>query len=219
MAITREEISGSLAALKTALQASGLFGSVTLDSDSTPTLLTCKDTDNNTLFTVASGSSWTYTVYKDESTTVSLQGTTSTASPVYCYKVGSASAVIQIPNSMFIIISKLNTGGVGFALPTNTGTSANKGSLRVACWGDEATLTTDLTFTASGSSSNPMVGNHTQFVEIPMHGTYEQNVYLPSAYYMPIAQVGLRGTVQEIMGEGGTYLTNGFVAVLDRASE
>lgn len=217
MAITREEINGSLAALKTALQASGLFGSVTLDSDSTPTLLTCKDADDNTLFTAGvSGTSWTFTVYKNEATTVSMQGTATTASPVYCYKVGADSAVIQIPNSMFIIISKTNTGGVGFALPTGTGSSTNKGSLKVACWGDEATLTTDLTFT---SSSNAMVGNHTQFVEIPMHGTYERNVYLPSAYYMPIAQVGLRGTVQEIMGEGGAYLTNGFVAVLDRASE
>ena len=217
MPIMRDDISGSLAALKTSLQASGLFSSVTLDSESTPTLLTCKDADANTLFTVGvSSSGWAYTVYKDASTTVALTGTDTVARPVYCYKVGADSAVVQIPNSLFIIISKTNTGGVGFALPGGTGTTANKGSLKVGCWGDEATLTTDLTFT---SSSNAMVGNHTQFVEVPMHGTYEQNVYLPSAYYMPIAQVGLRGTVQEIAGEGGTYLTNGFVAVLDRASE
>ena len=215
MAITRTDIRGSLAALKSALESTGFFNSVTVDSESTPTLVTCKDTDNNTLFTVGVASSaWTFTVYKDNETTVIFSGTVSTAEPVYLYTVGSDSAVIQVPNNLFIIISKTNTGGIGFVAPAGYGGNINKGEVKVACWGDDTALSTNLIFTTS-TTTNVMIGNHCQFVEIPMHGTYSANIYLPHAYYMPIAQLGMRGVVQEISGVHGTYLTNGYLAVLD----
>lgn len=215
MAITRFEINGDLIELKSALESTGLFDTVDIDSSISPTLITCKDGDNNTLFTVGvTSNAWTFSVYKDETTVVSTQGTTSATAAVYFYNVGSDSAVIQIPNSLLIIISKTNTGAIGFVIPSAISSTANKGEVKVACWGDDTALSTNLAFTSS-TSSNVMTGNHCQFVEIPMHGTYSANIYLPHAYYMPIAQLGMRGVVQEITGVHGTYLTNGYLAVLD----
>ena len=202
--------------LKSALESTGFFATVDIDSSINPALVTCKDESDNTMFTIAiaTNASWTYTVYKDDTTTVTFSGTATTAQPVYFYTAGSDSAVIQIPNNLFIIISKTNTGGVGFVVPAGSGNTINKGEVKVACWGDDTTLSTNLLFTSS-TVSNAMIGNHCQFVEIPMHGTYSANIYLPHAYYMPIAQLGMRGVVQEITGVHGTYLTNGFLAVLD----
>lgn len=215
MAITRFEINGDLIELKSALESTGLFETVDIDSSISPTLVTCKDGDNNTLFTVGTTSTaWTFTAYKDNETTVTFTGTISTAAPVYLYTVGSDSAAIQIPNNLFIIISKTNTGDVGFVVPAGSGSNINKGEVKVACWGDDTALSTSLTFTTA-TTINVMIGNHCQFVEIPMHGTYSANIYLPHAYYMPIAQLGMRGVIQEITGVHGTYLTNGYLAVLD----
>lgn len=217
MAIVRTDINGDIAAMKAALETlvPDFFATVEYDDTTTPTAINCKDADDNTLFIVnTANSGWTFSFYKDGSTVVSSQGTTSTAAPVYCYKVGSASAVIQHPNGQFSIISKTNTGGVGFAIPTQFSYTANKGEYRVGCWGDDTLITTNLLFTSSTSGAE-MVGNQCQLVEIPMHGTYDQPIYLQSAYYMPMAQSGMRGVVQEITGERGTYLTNGYVALLD----
>lgn len=216
MAITRSEINGDLIELKSALESTGIFDTVDIDSSISPTLITCKDVDNNTLFTVETTSSaWTFSVYKDETTVVSTQGITSAAAAVYFYNVGSDSAVIQLPNNLLIIISKTNTNAIGFVIPVVISSSANKGEVKVACWGDDTALSANLVFTSSAVSNDVMIGNHCQFVEIPMHGTYSANIYLPHAYYMPIAQLGMRGVVQEITGVHGTYLTNGYLAVLD----
>lgn len=215
MAITRFEINGDLIELKSALESTGLFDTVDIDSGISPTLITCKDGDNNTLFTVETTSSaWTFSVYKDETTVVSTQGTPSATAAVYFYNVGSDSAVIQMPNNLLIIISKTNTDAIGFVIPAAISSTSNKGEVKVACFGDDTALSTNLVFTSS-TTSNVMTGNHCQFVEIPMHGTYSANIYLPHAYYMPIAQLGMRGVIQEITGVHGTYLTNGYLAVLD----
>lgn len=215
MAITRSEINGDLIELKSALESTGLFDTVDIDSSISPTLITCKDGDNNTLFTVETTSNaWTFSAYKDGTTAVSTQGTTSATAAVYFYNVGSDSAVIQLPNNLLIIISKTNTNDIGFAIPAAISSTANKGEVKVACWGDDTALSTTLMFTTS-AATNAMIGNHCQFVEIPMHGTYSANIYLSHAYYMPIAQLGMRGVIQEITGVHGTYLTNGYLAVLD----
>ncbi len=172
MAITREMINGDLAVLKTALQSTGLFDSVTLDNDSTPTLLTCKDADNNTLFAVSHDSNWLLTAYKDGSNSITLgPGSDTVQRPLYFYKVGTDSAVIEFAYSHLLAISKTNTGGVGFVFPSATSVStATKGEIKVACWGDDPTFTSTVVFSASGS--NAATGNHSLFVPVPMHGTY-----------------------------------------------
>lgn len=225
MSIQRTDISGDIALLKAALETlvPDFFASVEYDDAESPTIVVCKDADENTIFTtrLISGTSanCTYTAYKDATTSIAASGSPSIASPLYFYKVGDSNAAIQCPNSMLIVISKTNTSGVGFVIPdtfvysNNTRFSKNG----VACWGDDPTLNSPLTITGThgGSNADEMVGNHTLFVPIPMHGTYAEQVYLPKAFFMPMAQTGMRGIVQELSADEGTYLTNGYVALLD----
>lgn len=219
MAITRTDINGDIAALKAALETlvPDFFATVEFDNDTSPTTVICKDADGNTTFTVSGVSgSTTYAAYKNATTSASASSTDSNSSPLYFYKVGSNGAVIQCKRSgTLIIIGKTNTGVTGFALPNALGSNliANLASATIACWGDDPALTGTIRIAeASGAQLN---GNHTLFVPIPMHGTYAENIYLPKAFFLPMTQDGMRGVVQELTADEGTYLTNGYVALLD----
>ena len=215
MAIIRSDINASVAALKTALESLGFFASVTLDSESTPTTVTCKDADNNTLLTYSltgsgSGTTSLWRVYKDASTNVNTsQGGTSAGNrPKKFYKVGSNGAVIETYDGYLYTIGKTNTEAIGVAMQDSATTAL------VACWGDDASMTTKLTICAS---SNPMAGNHVLFVPIPMHGSYNTATYLPKAFFLPMVQANMRNIVQEVSGDAGVYLTNGYLAMIDDA--
>ena len=219
MSITRTDINGDITALKAALETlvPDFFASVELDDDTTPTTAICKDASGNTIFTVSSISSGNvaYTAYKDATTNVRGSATQQNARPLYFYKVGNNSAAIQCPNHHFVLISKTNTAGVGFVIPDSFSTGSGTHYVRnnVACWGDDPALDSPLTIT--GGTSSEMEGNHTQFVQIPLHGTYNENIYLPKAFFFPMVQEGMRGVVQELTTDDGTYLTNGYIALLD----
>lgn len=217
--IVRTDINGSIATLKAALETlvPDFFASVEYDDAESPTTTICKDADGNTVFTAqyTAGSSATYTAYKNAATSITVNGTPSLARPLYFYKVGDSNAAIQCPNNHFVVISKTNASGVGFVIPDTfaTGTGTHYARNVVACWGDDPALDSYLTIT--GSTGSTMIGNHTLFVPIPMHGTYNQNIYLPKAFFLPMTQDGMRGVVQELTADEGTYLTNGYVALLD----
>lgn len=219
MAITRTDINGSITALKAALETlvPDFFATVEFDNEESPTTVICKDVGGNTLFTAqyTAGSSGTYTAYKKAATSISGSSTSQNARPLYFYRVGDSNAAIQCPNKDFIVISKTNTSGVGFVIPAVFVASQSGHFVKqnVACWGDDPALDSLLTIT--GSSGDTMIGNHTLFVQIPMHGTYEQNIFFPKAFFLPMAQDGMRGAVQELSTDSGTYLTNGYVALLD----
>lgn len=216
MAITRTEIDGDLTALKTALESLGFFASVTLDNESTPTTVTCKDSDNNTLLVYSNAVSGgtttsTWSVYKNSSTHADYAagGTNPINRPKNFFKVGSNGAVIQTFNgSYMILIGKTNTEGIGVAMQSSMATAI------VGCWGDDADMTTQLTACAS---SSPMAGNHVLFVPIPMHGSYNTPTYMTKAFFLPMAQNNMRGIMQEVSGDAGVYLTNGYFAMIDDA--
>ena len=217
--ITRTDINGDITALKAALETlvPDFFASVEYDDAESPTTVICKDSDGNTIFTAAytAGGSATYTAYKNATTSVACSSTHATARPLYFYKVGNNSAAIQCPNYHFVWISKTNTAVVGFVIPDTfaTGNTNHYAKNNVACWGDDPALDSPLTIT--GGTSSEMEGNHTQFVQIPLHGTYNENIYLPKAFFFPMVQEGMRGVVQELTTDDGTYLTNGYIALLD----
>lgn len=223
MAITRTDINGDITELKSALETliPDFFATVELDDAESPTTVICKDTDGNTLFTATyiAGSSATYTAYKNATTSISSSATTLNARQLYFYRVGESNAAIQCPNGDFIVISKTNTSGVGFVIPDNfvTTQSAHFVKNSVACWGDDPALDSSLTIT--GSSGSTMIGNHCLLVPIPLHGVYGTPYYLPHAFFLPMAQDGMRGVVQELSTDSGTYLTNGYVALLDDSTE
>lgn len=226
MAITRTDINGDIAALKAALETlvPDFFASVEYDDAESPTTVICKDADENTIFEYYIGGPNVFGMkaYKNAETYVGVaQATGTTWKPLYFYKVGSNGAVIQLPNSLFIIIAKTNTGKTGFALYPQLFTTAAQTITVVAsaCWGDDPALSNWILICGSGSgtsaTSTLSIGNHTLFVPVPMHGTYEQNIFLPKAFFIPMAQDGMRGVVRELSTDSGTYLTNGYVALLD----
>ena len=217
MAITRYDINGSLTALKAALEAlgDGWFSSIELDNDETPTTLTCKDEDGNTILEwYKSSNQYGAKAFKDSTHFHGSAATSSnTYNPQYLYKVGNNGAVIKANTlANLYIIAKTNDGRIAITIP-NSGTSSVN-SLFATCWGDDIALTDSITITGS-SGSGTGVGNHTLLVPIPLHGTYEENLYIPKAFFMPAVQPNMRGVVQELTGESGTYLTNGYVALLD----
>ena len=66
MSITRFDVNGNLAALKTALEALTFFASVDYDDDTTPTKVQCRDEDNNLIFEMSGNQ---YTIYRSDGTT------------------------------------------------------------------------------------------------------------------------------------------------------
>ena len=225
--ITRYDVSSGLPALKDALSAMGLFSSVTLDNESTPTTVTCKDSNDNTLFTVAtSGSSmgYYYTAYKNADTSISLGSGTTGSNFIYAYKIGTNGGAILIGSSDtaastdLMLIGRTNYGAVAFCFPSSVG-SHNFGVRKVACWGDDLLLSDNLNFTGSSADGYPMIGNQCLFVPIPMHGLYNRPLYMKNAYFLPMVQAGMRGTLQTITDGDDTYFTNGFVAMLDSEEE
>lgn len=219
MAITRTDINGDIALLKAALEAlvPDFFATVEYDDDTTPTAINCNDTDGNTIFHAStSGTAWAYTAYKNATTGVSITSTSNKSRPMYFYTVGSNGAAIQTASNTMLIIAKTNTGVTGFALPNSTDSTdiTNNYALKSACFGDDPTFTGVIAITTTQTNIGS-TGNHTLFVPIPLHGTYAENIYLPKAFFLPMAQEGMRGAVQELSADEGTYLTNGYVALLD----
>ena len=240
--IQRVDIEGNLTSLGIALGAlTAFFGSVEFDNDSSPTKVICKDDSDNVIFEVSKSSDqWTYTVHKDENTTVATPASnTAVAAPQYLYTVGNTGAVIEAPNGFLIAIAKVTTGETGFVLPSAFGTAANRADVNVGCWGDDPLLSTRLLFAGNSTGDGQamignqclftpvsianfaerlkqaMIGNQCLFTPVPLHGTYRRPMHLVDTFFMPMAQAGMRGTVQQITDGTSTYLTNGYLAMLD----
>ena len=216
MAIIRSDINGDLTALKTALESLDWFASVTLDDPSTPTTLTCKDSDNNILLEwYKSSSNYGAKAFKDSTHYIGSSAVSgNTYNPQYFYKVGDNGAVIKSneTNTIFII-AKTNEDKIGFAFPySNTAFQ-----IEATCWGDDVTMT-DYFYVCNSSGSGSGIGNHCLFVKIPLHGTYNTAMELPKAFFLTSAQPNMRGIVQEITGGLGVYMTNGYIALLDDGS-
>ncbi|MBQ6040203.1 MAG: hypothetical protein IJL32_05450 [Oscillospiraceae bacterium] len=215
MAITRYTL-GTLEALKTALEATGLFNDTQYDDDTTPTNVLCYDEDDHLIFEATSNS---FKAYKSGGTYISCGGS-SYGVPTYLYTFSTQAAVIHLGNakanaSTCIVMGKTNTGTVGFAFPRTVGATsvnADVSTMSVAAWDDPDDMTSLLTI----SGSTPMEGNSTEIVHIPMHGAYGEPEYIEDAFFIPMAQSGMRSLMQEIVdSDGKSYLTNGWVAVLD----
>ena len=213
--ITRYTVNGDLAALKTAIEAVGIFSTVVLDDDTTPTKVICKDASENVLFEAAkSGSSRGYTAYCSAGSSASVTGSTGESDVVYAYKVGT-SCVLQIgaTNKQLLVIGKTNKNGIGIVLPTALSGGNAQYNIRMMCWNDQPVSSTSSLIFGTSSSMNTI--NHTLFVEIPMNGSYTQALYLPNAFFMPMVQEGMRGAIQQLEIDGEVRLTNGWLAVRD----
>lgn len=226
MAIVRTEINGNIATLKEALETlvPSFFASVSYDNDSTPTAVQCKDADGNTIMECLKQSSASYGIkaYKDAENFIGKEPSSTAGLKIMdFYKVGSNGAVMRSNNGYVFIVAKTNTGKTAFAFPHWFSTIANtQVTVETAFWGDDTTMTDWIVISGAGSgSSNPLqtnsIGYQCLFVPIPAHGTFSQSIYLPKAFFLPMAQQGMRGVFQEVVAENGTHLTNGYVTLLD----
>ena len=216
MAITRTDINGDFTALKNALATlvPDFFASVTLDSDT----ITCKDADDNTIFTIKQGTNtFAPTAYRSADSGLTPTGGSYLTIIKYFFKVGTNGAFITYNFGEAVIIAKAKNGKTAVAIPASSGTSATGriSTLYAACWGDDTEFNNPIQIAAG--TTNTCTGNHTQFVPIPLYGTYTEANQIEKAYYMPMAQPNQRGVVQELVDDlnGERYITNGYVAMLD----
>ena len=210
MAITRTTINGDINALKTALESlgSGFFDSVTISSS----MITCKDDDNNPVFYASICYMTEYRGYRTASNYISAQSNETYFKPMYFYKVGDVGGAIELAEGSLILIAKTKSGKTGIVLPE----PQTRGVLKAACFGDDSSFTGTLKF---ADSSSPTAGNHTQFVNVPLFGTYDSADYFENAFYIPMAQTGMRDVVQTVVTSTETYLTDGYFALKETVSE
>ena len=220
MELTRFDINGSAAAMKTFLDAcvtAGLFDSVTLTDD---TDLAIKDADGNTLCTFEFGGAsadqvCVVTVYLDANTTTLPSEIYWTGTVITSAYLCDNGAFIEFYRSAYnsrfpIIMAKTNHGKLAFLYSTQTqdatvGASIlNYTAIRCVTWGDGATGGT--------KTDDGTVGNQTVLCRIPTQAKQLDISYLTDCYRISHAPV-FAYRVKQIMINDTVYLTNGYYAL------
>ena len=216
MSITQTYLNLSIAELKLFLGTlvPKYFASVVYTDN---TSVTCKDSDGNTIFTVAvDNGSWTYTAYADSENFVSK--TSSYAKPVYGYVCNNGAMIVCAVNAISdatgirgsVVISKTNNNKTGFIISGGSSGSASDSynNFVTGVWGDVTPLTSNYSY---GSG----VTNHTQTQMFPFvtHCALGEKSYFPNAFFIPVAQT--RTVFGELVADGVSYVTNGYWAIKD----
>ena len=224
MELTRFDINGSAAAMKTFLDAcvtAGLFADVTLTDD---TDLTIRDADGNTLCTFAfQGASadqvCIVTVYPDADTAAlpsSAYWTGAVISTTYLCDNGAYIEFYRAANnSRFpIIMAKTNRGRLAFLYSTANDAGAgdmtmNYTSIKCIAWGDEASggLITDA----------GVLNNQTVLCRVPTQAKPLDTSYLADCYRISHAPA-FAYRVKQIRINDRVYLTNGYYAIAEDTS-
>lgn len=220
MAITQTYLNSSIAELKLFLGTlvPKYFASVEY-TDNNNTGITCKDSDGNTVFTVAvDNGSWTYTAYADSENCVSK--TSSYAKPVYGYVCNNGAMILGagsantfsdatgIRNS--VVISKTNNDKTGFIISGALSSSVSDlyNNFVTGVWGDVTPLTSSYNY-GSGVTSQ----TQTQMFPFVTHCALGEKSYFPNAFFIPVAQT--RTVFGELVADGVSYVTNGYWAIKD----
>lgn len=210
-----------------------LFGDVFLTEGDESTVITCEDFDGNIIFTATrnntySAGGYSYTAYKDATSTISLAGSTTNASytlaPSFGFKIGNAIAikVTHSLNNVAVFIGKSNTGKTSFVFPivaTNTTTYAHR--YTVAFYGADTTISeTRTTNGRSGSATPGSYGNNAMLSPLTLSGGYNEIEYTPSIYAIHTYQYNMTfSDLYEIFVNNKHMLTNGYIAVEDTPLE
>lgn len=218
MAITQTYLNSSIAELKLFLGTlvPKYFASVEY-TDNNNTGITCKDSDGNTIFTVAvDNGSWTYTAYADSQNFVSK--TSSYAKPVYGYVCNNGAMIVCANNAISdatgirgsVVVSKTNNNKTGFIISGAMSASASDlyNNVVTGVWGDVIPLTSNYSYSSG-------VTNHTQTQMFPFvtHCALGEKSYFPNAFFIPVAQT--RTVFGELVADGVSYVTNGYWAIKD----
>lgn len=204
-----------------------LFGDVFLVENDESTIITCKDFDDNIIFTAAQNKTYSiggysYVAYKDDTNTIELIGSTTNASytlaPIFGFKVGDniAIKVAHSLNNVAMFIGKSNAGKTAFVFPiVSSNTTAYAHQYKVAFYGADTTISEIRTTSGrSGSSSLGSYGNNAMLSPLSLSGNYNEIEYTPSIYAIHTYQYNMPfSDLYEIFVNNKHMLTNGYVAV------
>lgn len=218
MSITQTYLNVSISELKTFLGTlvPKYFASVEY-TDNNNTGITCKDSDSNTIFTVAvDNGSWTYTAYADSENYVSK--TSSYAKPVYGYVCNNGAMIVCAVNAISdatgirgsVVISKTNNNKTGFVIAAGSSASVLDlySSFVTGVWGDVTPLTSSYSY-GSGVTNQ----TQTQMFPFVTHCALGEKSYFPNTFFIPVAQT--RTVFGELVADGVSYVTNGYWAIKD----
>lgn len=217
MAIERTTINGDATALKNALDTlvPAFFAEVTLESS----VVTCKDADDNIVFKIDFYSAvCQYTIYRNGNGQTDSVLSVQTYKPQYFYKVGVNGAFLTLSGYGGVIaIAKAANGKTAIVIPGESlASNTQMYSVLAGCWGDDSFYIRPLVV---ANYQNPAQGNNCQFVPVPLYGNYQLANNIPKVFFLPMAQNNMRGIVQEVTSESGTYITDGYIAMIDDGSE
>ena len=181
------------------------------------TSVTCKDSDGNTIFTVAvDNGNWTYTAYADSQNFVSK--TSSYAKPVYGYVCNNGAMIVGAVNAISdatgirgsVVISKTNNDKTGFIISGALSSSVSDlyNNFVTGVWGDVTPLTSNYSY-GSGVTNQ----TQTQMFPFVTHCALGEKSYFPNAFFIPVAQT--RTVFGELVADGVSYVTNGYWAIKD----
>lgn len=217
MAITQTYLNSSIAELKLFLGTlvPKYFASVVYTGNNN-TGITCKDSDGNTIFTVAvDNGNWTYTAYADSQNFVSK--TSGSAKPIYGYVCNNGAMILGSNSAISdaagirgsVVVSKTNNNKTGFVIAAgSSSTSDLYSNVVTGVWGDVTPLTSSYNYGLG-------VTNHTQTQMFPFvtHCALGEKSYFPNAFFIPVAQT--RAAFGELVADGVSYVTNGYWAIKD----
>ena len=218
MSITQTYLNVSISELKTFLGTlvPDYFASVEY-TDNNNTGITCKDSDSNTIFTVAvDNGNWTYTAYADSENCVSK--TSSYAKPVYGYVCNNGAMIVCAVNAISdatgirgsVVISKTNNDKTGFVIAAGSSASVLDlySNFVTGVWGDVIPLTSSYNYGLGVTNQN-----QTQMVPFVTHCALGEKSYFPNAFFIPVAQT--RTVFGELVADGVSYVTNSYWAIKD----
>ena len=211
MAISKVFINKDRQALTDFLNASGLFGEVTLSNSN----INCYDADNNLLAVITIPA---VTLYWNEtdSFTITL-GNQNGVDYAYACANGVMLSVKTGNYWAYIMISKTNNDRVAFIVSYTSGNGASDltpvTKLFAVAWGDQGgpTVSNDFRFT-------PNVREQTVLVPFTTYSAYGVLSYTPKAGYFPVSQNYNTGDGR-ILLDGKSYISNGYWAIRDEEAE
>lgn len=207
--ITRTEVS-SLSDIATALGAlvPDFFASATYDSKNNKVII--KDADENTIFEIGSQMNLTKAYRSASSALAPVAGSPMLTTPKYFYNMGANGAALAFQTGQFIAIAKAANGKTAFVYPSLAST-LRFDLIYSACWGDDTAFTGQYSI---ADTVDATTGNNCLFVPVPLFGSYQTPNNVPKVFFMPVAQTNMRGILQEVTSDSGTYVTNGYVAMI-----
>lgn len=195
MAITRTYINGDMTVLQTAIQSLGFFASVTL-SDNT---ITCKDENENTVFTIGSSAA---SIYADA--THSITTSFNTITNAY---VTSKGIFINNNSDKPVIIAKTNNNKIGGAIRTGS----ELWTYSVCAWDDALPLTQTFNFMENSDDVSPQ---QTIFCPVPTHNQFGETSIFDGVFATPWNEYRYMGVFTD-KTSGKQYVSNGYIVLME----